>query len=211
MNIISGLAPYIPVYFSACLVDAVAAGAPGDTLRFYAALTVGLTFLISLLNNLFSNLYAQTMGSWYRAEGWSYSEKAMELSYSSIEDHDIAQLRTRVQVESQTGFNRWYLHRCISELTYYFCQILTSGIFLLPFFGNFSIAIGWKLLFGAAVLLNLFSVIWTNKMKSRLDMERSEKNVDINQYMNRCGSFINDYKNGQEIRLYGMHDLLASL
>ena len=45
--VVSAVTPYVPVWFSARLVDAVADGAPARTLAVYAALTAGLTFLLS--------------------------------------------------------------------------------------------------------------------------------------------------------------------
>ena len=44
-SLTTAIAPYIPIYFSAKIIDALTAGAGGKTLALYAALTVGLTAL----------------------------------------------------------------------------------------------------------------------------------------------------------------------
>ena len=51
-SLTTAIAPYIPIYFSAKIIDALTAGAGGKTLALYAALTVGLTALIGLAGAL---------------------------------------------------------------------------------------------------------------------------------------------------------------
>lgn len=46
--LVVALMPYVPIYFSARLIDALIAGAPVQTLTLYAGLTIGLTALLSL-------------------------------------------------------------------------------------------------------------------------------------------------------------------
>ena len=45
---VTALLPYVPIYFSARLIDALTAGAEAQTLALYAGLTVGLTALLTL-------------------------------------------------------------------------------------------------------------------------------------------------------------------
>ena len=47
-SLTTAIAPYIPIYFSAKIIDALTAGAGGKTLALYAARTVGLTALVGL-------------------------------------------------------------------------------------------------------------------------------------------------------------------
>ena len=51
-SLTTAIAPYIPIYFSAKIIDALTAGAGGKTLALYAALTVGLTALVGLAGAL---------------------------------------------------------------------------------------------------------------------------------------------------------------
>ena len=51
-SLTTAIAPYIPIYFSAKIIDALTAGAGGKTLALYAALTVGLAALIGLAGAL---------------------------------------------------------------------------------------------------------------------------------------------------------------
>ena len=58
----TAIAPYIPIYFSAKIIDALTAGAGGKTLALYAALTVGLTALIGLAGALLENACGRRRG-----------------------------------------------------------------------------------------------------------------------------------------------------
>ena len=49
-SLTTAIAPYIPIYFSAKIIDALTAGAGGKTLALYAALTVGLAALVGLFS-----------------------------------------------------------------------------------------------------------------------------------------------------------------
>ena len=56
-SIIAAVLPYVPIYFSARLIDALAAGAGIKALATYAALTVGIVALLSLINGWLQTLY----------------------------------------------------------------------------------------------------------------------------------------------------------
>ena len=47
--VLQNLIPYVPIYFSARLIDALYERQPVQALVLYAALTVGIVFLLSLL------------------------------------------------------------------------------------------------------------------------------------------------------------------
>lgn len=48
-SVVKAVTPYIPIWFSARLIDALAEGAPLATLVTYAALTVGLSTVLGVL------------------------------------------------------------------------------------------------------------------------------------------------------------------
>ena len=76
--------PYVPIYFSARLIDALAAGEPVEVLALYVALTVGLTALLGLLNAWLAAQAAIGSQENYNASEWLYAEKAMGMSLSLI-------------------------------------------------------------------------------------------------------------------------------
>ena len=102
-SLFSAVVLYVPVWFSAKIIDALASGAGGKTLGLYAGLTVGLTALLSLLTAFFRRWEDTGMAELNRSVDWLHAEKAMSMAYSTMEDRKVALLRERIQMETQTG------------------------------------------------------------------------------------------------------------
>ena len=124
--ILSAVIPYVPIYFSAKVVDSLYQGAAGKVIVTYAILTVGIVFLLKLLEGYVSSLKDSGENAIWRWEAWLYSEKAMDMSYVSIESHDVALLRGRLRVETQTGYNFYYLLRSMREGSLRITEIVCS-------------------------------------------------------------------------------------
>ena len=107
-SLTTAIAPYIPIYFSAKIIDALTAGAGGKTLALYAALTVGLTALVGLAGALLKMHADVGEAELDRLVDWKHAEKAMDLPYALIEDRKTALLRERIEMETQTGYNVYY-------------------------------------------------------------------------------------------------------
>ena len=134
--LVSAVSPYVPIYFSAELIDALTAGESISVIVRYAILTVGLTFLLQLLGSYLKNSRERAQDAVYRAENWQYAEKAMGMSYESIENRDVQLLRNRIQKESQAGYNRFYLHQCMDGVVRHTAQIICSLALSFSLFAN---------------------------------------------------------------------------
>ena len=132
--LIAALQPYVPIYFSARLIDALVAGAGGRTLALYAGLTVGLSALLGLGRALAEAQKEIGMEELNRANEWLYAEKAMDLSYASMEDREVALLEERIRTETQTGFNLYYFTACLERLIRFPVQIAASLALTVSFF-----------------------------------------------------------------------------
>ena len=105
--LITALQPYVPIYFSARVIDALVAGAGGRTLALYAGLTVGLSALLGLGRALAEAQKEIGTEELNRANEWLYAEKAMDLSYASMEDREVALLEERIiEALQQTKYNK---------------------------------------------------------------------------------------------------------
>ena len=122
-SLTTAIAPYIPIYFSAKIIDALTAGAGGKTLALYAALTVGLTALIGLAGALLKMHADVGEAELDRLVDWQHAEKAMDLPYALIEDRKTALLRERIEMETQTGYNVYYYAVTAGGLVRYAVQI----------------------------------------------------------------------------------------
>ncbi len=203
-NILKGILPYIPIYFSAKLVDALYENAPLESLFFYAALTVGITFLLSLISSYISHLESAFSNQMYRNYYWSFSEKAMKMAFSSIEDPDIARLRSRIQAESQTGYNLFYLYTRTEYLCFCITSLIASLSLTVSFFTMGSIPLLMKLAFSAGALLTIACGIFSTGRSQKLVNNYYEECVEQNLLTEKYMDYINHYSSGKDIRLYDM-------
>lgn len=164
-SFLSAVAPYIPIYFSAKLIDALYAGDKIQTLVLYAALAVGLTFFLSQMISYLSSLRSQAENEMYRAESWMFSDKAMDMAYESIEDRDVKLLLERIKKETQTGFNRFYLYQCVERIISNTTQITASVSLTLSFFLLPSIQFYLKLLLIGGIILTIACSIFFDEKK----------------------------------------------
>ena len=189
-TLVSAVTPYVPIWSSARLIDAIAAGRPLRTLALYAALTVGLTFLMKLLSAAL--VWRRDVGSdelGYNAE-WRYAEKVMDMAYKNVEDRDTALLRERIRKETQTGYNYWYLETGAAELIRFTAQIAASIALTASFFGVKSIPLWMKLALVGGVLLTLLAGMLLRSRSERILKVFFDRLVDTNIRSEKLGSFI---------------------
>ncbi len=208
-DIVRAVTPYVPVYFSARLIDALASGEPAARLIMYVALTVGLTFILHLISGYLSSVDAKTDYNCYRQEQWAYSEKAMSMAYESIEDRDIYHLKHQIEAESQTGYNLYQIRHSFSNMIGAVTRIIASASMSFSFFTLTSVPLGMKLAAVAVTAVTVVcNVLTTSKqMKERCKFFRN--NVFMNVYLDKFSDYIGNYGAGKDIRLYGMEDMLA--
>ena len=208
-QIVGGIMPYVPIYFSAKLVDALFEGAEIKTIVTYVLFTIGLTLVLGLLRKYISSVENYTENNMYREENASFSRKAMEMAYESIEDRKVAGLRERIRRETQTGYNRFYLYQCISRLSNAITQIVASFALSVSFFAQGSIPVYMKLMLVAFIVLTLAASMLTTAKSKKLEAEFSEQNVDINVFLNAYVRYVNNYSAGKDIRMYDMQDCVT--
>ncbi len=199
---------YVPIYFSARLIDALYERRPLETLVLYVALTVGLVFGLRLLHTYVVSVKQISEENIYRKEQWGYSEKAMELSYASIEDPEVDRLRYRIQKESQTGYNLYYLHRLIEDFTREFTSVLASIALVSSFFVLPEISLLARLAMLGGVFLTLAVHIVCTNISQKINRGLWD-NVDMNIWGEQFSDYVEDYGSGKDIRLFAMEDFLA--
>lgn len=203
-SIVTSLMPYVPIYFSAKLIDGLAAGEGIEVLALYASLTVGLVALLSLLNGWIT--VQNDLGSKEQARGldWVYAEKAMGMSYASIEDREVNLLRERIRYESQTGYGLYWLIHFFRALAGYVVQIAASVSLSVSFFAVSTVPLWQKLAFvGAVITTTLVNILLTSK-RGKITSAFCSKCVDWNLIDAKFSSYVDDYRGGKDIRLYGL-------
>ncbi len=208
-RIVSALTPYVPIFFSARLIDALAAGAPRSTLALYAALAIGLTALFGVLH---SYLSAQRNIGWsetFCTHEWRYAQKAMHLSYASIEDRDVALLCERIQAETHTGYNIFYLTSAMDRLISALVQVLASFSLTASFFAAGAIPLWAKAALIGGVLLTLLLRIPINAKAARHRLAYYADCTQHNIVLEKFFQYFSRYTSGMDIRLYGMEKPLV--
>ncbi len=208
-SIIRAVLPYVPIYYSARLIDALYADAPLNVLVRYVVFTVGMVFSLSLLNTYLSAKRSIATNEMYRNHDWMFSEKAMQMAYESIEDRDVAILRDRIRMESQTGYNLYYLYTSTEKLIHNTMQIILSLSLTISFFYIEAISVLMKIaLVGGVILTVIVGILTTTKME-KMQSEYFESCVDVNTFFGKYYSYLGNYENGKDIRIYGMADGLS--
>lgn len=208
-SVVTSVMPYVPIYFSARLIDALAAGEGIEALALYASLTVGLVALLSLLNGWISVQNSLGDKEWARGFDWVYADKAMGMSYASIEDREVSLLRERIKYETQTGYNVYNLIYWSQALVGYVVQIVASVSLSFSFFTIGSVPLWQKLAFLGAVIATVLVSILLNSRSSKFINNFYGKCADWNLIGAKFGEYIEDYRSGKDIRLYGMAPLLT--
>ena len=209
--ILSAGTPYVPIYFSAKLVDGLYQGAELRTIITYAALAVGMVFVFKVVETYISSLRDKCYGAIYRQEEWQYSQKAMSMAYKSTESQEVALLRSRIRMESQTGYNSWWTYysveECCKNITQIVCSIsMTMSFFVLP-----SVPLALKL--GLVIMLAItiiVSILTTQKGQILTEAYYADA-VHINTFCKKYEDYILDYSASKDIRLYHMTDSIIGL
>ncbi len=208
-SVLEGVDPYVPVIFSAMLIDGLAAGAPVSTIMLLAALTVGLTFAANALWRWTLTVHNNLYNSGWHKQEWIFCEKALSMAYESLENRDIKLLLERIRAENQTGYNLFYLHQTLKLFFRSAAQIcgglgVLTGLFAAP-----GIPLAFRLTLAAGLVLTAAFTCFSGKKASKVQMDFMDSCVDINVLIEKYDSYTTDYTAGKDIRLYGMGDMLA--
>ena len=210
-NILTNLQPYVPIYFSALLVDGLYEGRPVWELAAYASCAVGIVFLLELVKAHLNSGYAAADIALYRNQKWAYSQKAMEMCYASVEDPKVATLRVRIDKESQTGYNIWNLTYNTGELLSGLTRIVLSLSLTLSFFFLDSVPLLMKLAFAGGVLLVVLCRSVTAKKEAVLRSRFYDTSAYLNLLYDKYDSYVDHYSSGKDIRIYDMADGLVRM
>ena len=208
-SFLSSIIGYVPIYFSAKVIDSLIAKASVETVILYVTLTVGIVFAVNLLNTYISSEKDVAYSAMWRNEDWSYSEKAMQMAYESIEDPEVTRLRHRVRRESQTGQNLFYLYQHIEQFTGQVTKIIASIALTVSFFTISSVPVAFKLFIVAGVIITLIIQVYTTKKTNELNRDFNASSVDMNIISEQFLDYIEHYGAGKDIRLYNMGDFLG--
>ena len=203
---LSALMPYIPIWFSAELVDSLYSGAPISRIVLYAALTVGLTFLSGILLAYINARKGISQDALYRSEEWMYSEKTMQMAYASLEDRDTSLLRDRILNESRTGMNLYFLTGCVDHIISHGTTVVLAVGTCATLFASDALHLYAKLGFVSLALFAMgFDIVCTSKSQ-KINNEVWDRIAGSNLMLSAYTGLVGNYGFGMDIRLYRMGD-----
>lgn len=196
--------PYIPTYFSAEIINNLYEGAPLSQIITNVILAVGLTFLCHGIVRFAQPRLSVAHNNTFKKEDWLFSKKAMEMEYSSIENSNVALLRSRVRQESRTGFNLWYLLKTVrnnvENVTRIVCSLALSITFFIsseiPAFGK----LGLVGLLAISIVVDVLCTAKSQKITNKYWDECSTLNMMCDKYE----ELVSDYSYSKDTRLYSM-------
>ncbi len=204
---VGSLAPYLPMYMSAVLIDLILEGGRLREAGICAALTVGLTFAVRMLEAWLDE--ARDERDWLQELGelWAFSEKAMSLSYQSIEDRETSLLRERVEKDNQSGANMWELmHRSKAALSAAI-SIITAMIMLSPLFIGPALSLTAKLIILALIVISTAIKIVSARLASEHQYAQSELSARWNLVFEHTNEYL--FSEGKDMRLYGTGSMIV--
>ncbi len=210
-EIISAVSPYVPIWFSARLLDGLVANEETDKLMLWASLAVFIAFALSTLQTLISTVEQWAEYDMYNLEMWSYSDKAMDIAYETIEDSETKLLVERIKKETQTGWNRFYLYRSLREITFTVTQIITGIGICVGLFTLSSIGLLAKTGLFALFIVTVVVTLLVNRRSQALQNEYWYACIDANVIDDKCSGYMSDYTSGMDIRLYDMTENLEGI
>ncbi len=203
---LQSLIPYVSIYFSAKLIDAIFGKASYSTIVWYVALTVGLTFFLNLLRTWIKIAEFINWNNMCWQELWMYSKKEMTMEYACTESHDVASLLERNRLESQTGYNLFYLYNGFQNLIKHGTNIVASIAMTVSFFLLDAVPLPIKFSLIAGIIITVICGIFTTTKQEATNQNFFSECVDINMFERKFSDYLNNYNTGMDIRLYAMND-----
>ena len=208
---ITPLLPYIGIFFMARIINELFTNRDIRVLNIYVFLAVLLTIIYVIVLNAINYIKQYRLNQFYKNEKMFFAEKTMSLDYEQLENYYVKVLFERIQLESQSGHNAYFLYtffgKCLGNLV--------SVIVAILIIKDFYLVSQVGLFFSAIALLIVLGVIAINMManyKTNLYMlNYYDECVDIGGRLNFYYNFFKDYKTGKDVRMNGIENYVLQI
>ena len=208
-NILSAIIPYINIYFIARLVNELAGSQNTKIIFIYVALTVSLTALLMLTLNGLNHLKDYHQEQFFKNEKLLFSTKSMEMDFGQLEKQETTLLLERVNIESQTGYNTYYLYTFLGHWITSLTNIAASFSLTWSMFFNKSVQLSIRLGIVALMIVVIIVGLLASKKVETETQEMFDKFIPFNMLDNFYSNFLRNYNTGKDIRIYNLEQLIA--
>lgn len=212
--------PFVPIVFSAMILDELLGEKDRAALISLAGLLIGLMFVIHILSGYFTKRYNDETNQLINNYEFELSKKSMKLDYALIEDKETLDLLQFIQEGGNNYMGIWHIAEFLQLGTLAILEIIiASGLILSMFTSGTDVVVTGSLSFiqSPAVFILMLLVLLTGIILSSIIQAKLGETVANSAKggvgANRIFAYLffhisYNYANGKDIRLYNAQDLL---
>ena len=208
--LLTPLLPYVNIYYMAQIINELAGSKNPNLLFSYIFTTILITILLVLLINALNYMKQSHLDQFYKNEKMLFSEKTMTMDFNQLESNFIRMLFERIQIESQSGHNAYFLYTFLGKSVSNLVSAITAIVISYDIFSiqiNIILKLCAIIIIFIVILINAFSNYKTNlHMLKYYDMC-----VKFSARLNFYYNYFQNYKTGKDVRLYNMEDYILNL
>ncbi len=218
--VLESIKPFIPIVFSAKIIDELMGAKNIHTLILLVIALVGSMFVSHLLSGYFMKRYTDEKDALIKNYFMKMSKKSMRLDYEQIENPATLDLVTIIDEAYSNHLAIWdiaeYLLKCVLAI---FEMVIASILIATTFANGSGVAIGGEatfvqspVAFAAIAALLIAGILIYNNIQARIG-KTAEDDVKNNLGSNRHFNYLffrvsYNYECGKDIRLYQAQNLL---
>ncbi|MCL1794657.1 MAG: ABC transporter ATP-binding protein/permease, partial [Oscillospiraceae bacterium] len=207
---INPLTPYVNIYMAARIINELAGNRNANTLILYVLATVGANMVLSLALSGLGHLKNYHENQFFKGRSMVLSEKNMAMDYENMESREVNILFERIKIETQTGYNVFYLYYNAGIFIKNIINIILAAALTFNLFANPNISITSKSIIFAMIAAVIFANYFSAKKSNKIYSDMYSSFAPVNGFYNFYDNYCYDYNAGKDTRLYSMEEFVAN-
>lgn len=210
-SILKPINVYINIFMMARIIDLISTHSGYPILFLNIIVIVSLNFIISISLSAISRLRVYHMEQLNKNERCFFAEKTMKLKYPYIEDANITFLRNKIENESHSGYNIFYLNVFIGRVLTSLSNFVYSFSLSVSLFLSRNMSLWLRILILLIIAGAVFVNFWAAKHSNKITSGMFQEMVPYNTLLNFYGRYMDDYNAGKDIRLYHLQSFILDI
>lgn len=218
-SVFSSISPFINIILSGMIVNAIINKEPLSHLLILVSAMVSLNLILQLVSSLLNHVFNVANSRFVRVYNFAIDRKIRDMDFADVESSEIHNMRQRIHDYQNWGGGGletlvWRLPEFTSAI---FSIIFSVGLAFSAFTtcsNSFSSIVSFiatpyfSIIVFALIIGNVFFTIKTSSKATKKSYEIGKEFLPINRLFHFYSDFINNYKNGKEIRLYNQSEYI---
>ncbi len=218
--VLKAVKPFIPIVFSAKILDELLGGKDVPTLISLAAALVGFAFVSHVLSGFVAKKYSDEKQMLIDSYYMKISKKSMKLDYEQVENPETMDLIQMIEEAGNNHLGIWDMAEYLQKIFLSIFEMFIALVLIVTTFANgqasISVAelafIQTPMAFLAIVALLVLGVIIYNAVQAKIG-QTTENDIKNNVGSNRHFGYLffrisYNYESGKDIRLYHAQKML---